>query len=135
MRDGPTAAFRVLIVDDHVDAAESLGLLVRWAGFEVRVAHDGPSALDVADAFRPSVALLDLSMPGMDGYEVARRLRERSDGAGLRLIAVTGSNERQDRERVRAAGFAHHVVKPVEIERLTSLLRSDPTPRGGHSFA
>lgn len=130
MPDGPTAAFRVLIVDDHVDAADSLGILVRWAGFDVRVAHDGPSALDVAGAFRPSVALLDLSMPGMDGYEVARRLRARSGCAEMRLIALTGSNEWQDRERVRAAGFEHHVVKPVEIARLTSLLRSAPNPLG-----
>jgi PAS domain S-box-containing protein len=116
---------RILVVDDNVDAANSLArLLKRVYGQEVRVAHDGPGALRLAGEFRPEFVLLDIGMPGMDGYEVARRMRERGDLGGARLIALTGWGQEADRLRSRDAGFAHHLVKPVDPEVLCRLLFS-----------
>ena len=82
-------------------------------GHEVRAVHDGPAALAAVEALRPDVVLLDIGMPGMSGYEVARRLRERPGGAALRLVALTGWGAEDDRRRTREAGFDHHLVKPV----------------------
>ena len=105
---------RILVVDDNVDAAKSLArLLTRLYGQEVRVAHDGPAALAAAGEFRPEVVLLDIGLPGMDGYEVARRLRERPEFEETLLVALTGWGQEADRERSRAAGFDHHLVKPA----------------------
>jgi CheY-like chemotaxis protein len=89
------------------------------------VAFNGADALAAIDTFRPDAVLLDLGMPGMDGYEVARRIRSRSDLAGVRLIALTGWGQEDDRERSRQAGFDHHVVKPIDIESLRRLFRND----------
>ena len=114
---------RVLVVDDNRDAADSLAVLVRIDGHDVRVAYDGPAALAAAEGFRPDVVLLDLGMPGMDGYEVCRRLRRSPELAGVRVIAVTGWGQDSDRRRSAEAGFDHHLVKPAdldEIARLTS---------------
>jgi PAS domain S-box-containing protein len=114
---------RILVVDDNVNAADSLGrLLSRFWGQEVRVAYDGPAALEVARSFRPEVVLLDIGLPGMDGCEVARRLRGEQGLADALLVAVTGWGQESDREMSRAAGFDHHLVKPVELEMLREVL-------------
>jgi PAS domain S-box-containing protein len=118
---GTRAARRVLVVDDNVDAAESLALVLRLGGHAVRVAHNGPRALELAGAERPEIVFLDIGMPGMDGYEVARRLRA-SGAAGTVLVALTGWGTPEDRRRSAAAGFDHHLVKPVEIDEVQRLL-------------
>lgn len=114
----------VLIVDDNRDAAESLAMLLRTAGAEVQVAHDGPTALAEFERSEPHVVLLDIGMPGMDGCEVARRLREISRPDRVVLVALTGWGQDEDRRRVREAGFDHHLVKPVDLASLQSLLTS-----------
>jgi CheY-like chemotaxis protein len=116
------AASRVLVVEDNADAAESLALLVRLWGHEVRVARDGPSALELARSFRPEVVLCDLGLPGMDGYEVRRRLRQEAGPGGLTLVAVTGYGHDEDRRRSKEAGFGLHLVKPVDSTALKELL-------------
>ncbi len=121
------AARRILVVDDNRDAADSLGLLLRFLGHEVRVAHDGPAALEAARAWRPAVVLLDIGMPGMDGYAVARALRALPELEGVVLIALTGWGQEEDRRRSRAAGFDHHLIKPVDLEALQALLAA-PAP-------
>jgi CheY-like chemotaxis protein len=114
---------RVLVVDDNTDAAELLTEALQHLGYDVQTAHDGPSALERARAFAPDVALLDIGLPVMDGYELAERLRS-SEGATAppTLIAVTGYGQETDRNRTAAAGFAHHLVKPINIQELSSLL-------------
>jgi CheY-like chemotaxis protein len=119
---------RVLVVDDNVDAAHTLAMLVQLAGHDVRVAYDGPPALTLAQAFQPQVVLLDLNLPAMDGYEVARRLRERPETHEAVLAAVTGWGQPEDRRRSKDAGFDRHFVKPVDPNVITKLL-SDA--RGG----
>jgi PAS domain S-box-containing protein len=113
---------RVLVVDDNVDAADSLALLLRLAGHDVRVAHDGPSALEAARAERPDAVFLDLGMPGMDGYEVARRLRQESGLDGVRLVALTGWGQDEDRRRTQEAGFDQHLVKPAGLAAVQAVL-------------
>jgi two-component system CheB/CheR fusion protein len=108
------ASRRVLIVDDSRDAAELLGEVLRMNGHDFRVVHDGPAALKAALEFKPDIVLLDLGLPGMDGYEVARRLREQ--GGNMRLIAVTGY--KRDAERLKEAGFDDHAIKPVDFRQL-----------------
>jgi PAS domain S-box-containing protein len=121
--DGEAARRRVLVVDDNEDSADSLALLLELKGHEVRVALDGPAALATAHAFQPEVVLLDIGLPGMDGYEVARRLRaERAGEGGLLLVALTGYGQDEDRRRSREAGFDHHLVKPVDFDELTRVL-------------
>jgi PAS domain S-box-containing protein len=118
---------RVLVVDDNEDAANSLALLLQLAGQEVRVAYDGPSALLMAQSFRPHLVLLDLGMPGMDGYEVARRLRQQPGTEKLRLVALTGWGQEKDRQRSLEAGFDRHLVKPLEPEALYTVLGESAT--------
>ena len=113
---------RLLIVDDNKDAADSLAVLLRFQGHEVRVAHDGASALNVLKEYRPDMIILDLGMPGMDGYEVARRLRRLPGLEKVRLTALTGWGQQTDRRRTAEAGFDHHLVKPVELNDLADLL-------------
>ena len=113
---------RVLIVDDNRDAATSLAELVRTWGHEPGVAHDGPDALGLAATFSPHVVLLDIGLPGLDGYEVARRLRERPVMRDVKLVALTGYGQEADRRRSREAGFDLHLVKPVDPDRLRALL-------------
>jgi signal transduction histidine kinase/ActR/RegA family two-component response regulator len=113
---------RLLIVDDNRDAARTLGTLLSSLGATTSVAFGGQQALEAIETFKPDAVLLDLGMPGMDGYEVARQIRARPAWAGLRLIALTGWGQDADRERSRQAGFDHHVVKPIEIEYLRQLL-------------
>jgi CheY-like chemotaxis protein len=111
------------VVDDSVDCADSLATLLRVAGHEVRTAYDGPTALEAAEAFRPEVVLLDIGLPRMDGYEVARRLRERERAGGRALlVAVTGYGQEEDRRRAEEAGFDAHLVKPAGPAALQRLL-------------
>jgi CheY-like chemotaxis protein len=118
----PVPIQRVLVVDDNVDAADSLALLLRVIGHETRIAHDGLEALVAARAFLPDVVLLDIGLPGMDGYEVARQLRGEPDLRTALLIAQTGYGQDEDRRRSREAGFDHHLVKPVDPDALRALL-------------
>jgi signal transduction histidine kinase len=118
------SALRVLLVDDNRDAADSLAMLLRMAGAQVQVAHDGPSALDALGPHRPHVALLDIGMPGMNGYELATQIRKRPEGRRTTLVALTGWGQEDDRRRSRAAGFEHHLVKPVAPRLLQDLLAS-----------
>jgi PAS domain S-box-containing protein len=119
-----SAGRRVLVVDDNRDAAELLGEGLRLHGHEVRVAYDGPGALEVAAAFEPEVALLDIGLPVMNGYELAHRLRER--GVRCHLVAVTGYGQEADRIRAREHGFDAHVVKPVDLDQMRELVRRAP---------
>jgi two-component system CheB/CheR fusion protein len=109
-------------VDDNVDAAESIALVLRIIGHEVRTAYQGPAALEAARAFRPEVVLLDIGMPGIDGYEVARRLRQEPALEKVLLVALTGYGQEEDRRRSREAAIDHHLVKPVGPEELRALL-------------
>jgi PAS domain S-box-containing protein len=122
--DPPAAAVhrRVLIVDDNMDAAETLGVLVRLWGHEVRIAFTGPEALKAAAELRPEIIILDIGLPEINGYDVARRLRERPEFAKTTLIALTGYGQEDDRRRSIEAGFDHHVTKPVLPEALRRLL-------------
>ncbi|HSN30249.1 MAG TPA: ATP-binding protein, partial [Kofleriaceae bacterium] len=116
---------RVLVVDDNVDSAQMLDAFLRELGHEPVVAHDGPGALEVLDRFVPDVAVLDIGLPVMDGYELARRLRERLGPEKLRLIAMTGYGQESDKQRATEAGFDHHLVKPIALDALTSLLMGE----------
>ncbi len=115
---------RVLVVDDNLDAADSLALLLRVEGHEVQVCHDGPEALAAVDRFHPEVVLLDIGLPGMDGYEVARRLRGRSETEAALLVALTGYGQEEDVRRSLDAGFDHHFVKPADLAALSALFAS-----------
>ena len=112
---------RILVVDDIPDAAESLALLLRVEGHEVRTAHDGPNALEVVGAFRPEVALLDIGLPRMDGYELARRLRGVPGLEATLLVALTGYGQEEDRRKSMEAGFDGHLVKPADPAALRAL--------------
>jgi CheY-like chemotaxis protein len=122
----PGNPLRVLVVDDNADTADTLATLLELEGHQVRLAHDGPTALAAAAAFRPDAIVLDLGLPGMDGFEVARRLRCRNGGPKPMLVAVSGYGQDEDRRRTRQAGFDHHLVKPAEIGTLRSLLTTSP---------
>lgn len=117
-----SSPIRVLIVDDYVLATESLATLLQELGFETQIAYDGASALAAVAQFRPAVALVDIGLPVMDGYEVARRLRRTPGCEHLPLVALTGYGQQSDRERVKQAGFDEHLVKPVDAERIGTLI-------------
>jgi CheY-like chemotaxis protein/nitrogen-specific signal transduction histidine kinase len=120
--DPARSSARVLIVDDNRDAAQSLALMLDLEGHEVRTAADGLEALEVAEAFRPKVVLLDIGMPGIDGYETARRLRARPWAKSTLLCAQTGWGQEDDKRMARSAGFDRHLVKPVDPEELNRIL-------------
>jgi two-component system CheB/CheR fusion protein len=124
----PSRGLRVLVVEDNVDAAESLSALLRLWGHDVRVVHDGLAALDAARQQHPEVVLLDIGLPGLDGYQVAKRLREDADLDGALLVAMTGYGQPDDRRRSREAGIHHHFVKPVEPFVLRTLLANLGAP-------
>jgi CheY-like chemotaxis protein len=124
---------RVLVVDDNADAAEMLGQLLGMMGHEVRMATDPLSALDAAAGFIPEVVVLDIGLPEIDGYELAGRLRSLPGLATSRLIALTGYGQERDRERSRAAGFHEHLVKPVDIDRLETLVETSRPLRQNHA--
>ena len=124
---GPTLqehrARRVLLVEDHADARHILALMLKRDGHDVRVAGDGPSALIEAQRFAPEIVLLDIGLPGMDGYAVAKQLRALPELSRVRLIALTGYGQPEDREQSRAAGFDEHLLKPVEAANLLAMLQ------------
>jgi PAS domain S-box-containing protein len=118
---------RVLVADDNRDAADSLAMLLELSGHEVRVAHDGLTALSLAQVFRPDISVLDIGMPNLSGYEVAQALRRETWGAHIRLIARSGWGQEEDRRRAQEAGFDHHLTKPVAPETLAALLLDNPS--------
>jgi CheY-like chemotaxis protein/anti-sigma regulatory factor (Ser/Thr protein kinase) len=129
----PAGAGRVLVVDDNVDSAEILAKLLRHSGHDVRTAYTGPTALEAAAAHPPDVVLLDIGLPELNGYEVARRLRQQPRLEGVRLVAMTGYGQESDLQLTREAGFDSHLLKPVDFlkvrELLTTLLA--PPSSGG----
>ncbi|MDP3911359.1 MAG: PAS domain S-box protein [Gemmatimonadales bacterium] len=114
---------RILVVDDNHDAADSLAMLLRLSGHDVRTAHDGPEAVAALSAFQPDVALLDLGMPGMTGYELAGAIRRQPNGRDIVLVAVTGWGQEDYRHKSKEAGFDHHLTKPVEFDVLQAVLK------------
>ncbi len=113
---------KVLVVDDSVDSAESMAIILEMSGHDVRKAHNGPDALRAAAEYRPDVVLMDIGMPGMSGHEVAQKMRETASMRDVVLIAMTGYGRQVDREQSRAAGFDHHLVKPLDFEKLNEVL-------------
>jgi PAS domain S-box-containing protein len=120
----PIPRHRILVVDDNRDAAEMLAELLELMGNDLRTAHDGVEAVEVAGEFRPDVVLLDIGLPKMNGYEVAEKIREQPWGKAMVLVALTGWGQEEDRRRSREAGFDHHLIKPVEPDALLKLLTS-----------
>ena len=118
------SSLRILIVDDNQDAAVMLAMLLKAQGFSTRVAHDGPDAILAALAFHPRVVLLDIGLPGMDGYEVCRQLRANPQLADTTFVALTGWGGKEDKKRSRIAGFAFHLVKPIDLDQLNEVLQS-----------
>jgi signal transduction histidine kinase/integral membrane sensor domain MASE1/CheY-like chemotaxis protein len=118
----PARRLRILLVEDNEDSAEALDHLLRRKGHEMHVARDGNDGLARALALRPDVVLLDIGLPGLDGFEVARRLRKQADEDGTLLVALTGYGQEADRRRARESGFDHHLVKPVALEDLARIL-------------
>jgi CheY-like chemotaxis protein len=133
VRPGPSPRSRqgrrILLADDNVEFADSLASLLASRGHEVRIAHDGAEALAAVEGFTPEFAFLDIGMPKVHGYELARRLRERPDTAECVLVAVTGWGQEDDRRRAREAGFDRHLVKPVDPSEIESLLQLTGRPQ------
>ena len=129
------ASRRVLVVDDNRDAAESLGMLLRLFGADVRVVYNGVDALEVLTEYTPAAVLLDIGMPKMDGHEVARQIRQRPELKDVTLIALTGWGQEEDRRLSRTAGFNHHLIKPADAGTLQSLLLSPEDREQGHRTA
>jgi CheY-like chemotaxis protein len=113
---------RVLVLDDNLDVGRTLAALLKHAGHDVRLAHDGPAAIQIARDYQPETVLVDIGLPGMDGYELARRLRNEAGLQRAMLAALTGYGHEEDRRRSDEAGFDHHLTKPVRSETLLSLL-------------
>jgi CheY-like chemotaxis protein len=120
----PVVPRRVLIADDNRDGAESLGMLLRMEGHDVLIVHDGRAATEAFATFGPEVALLDIGMPEISGYEVARSVRQGPFGHSVTLVAITGWGKDTDKARALAAGFNHHFTKPVEPEELMKVLQA-----------
>lgn len=120
-REAPRAGRRILVVDDNIDGANSLALLLQAMGHQVHVAHDGAEGIDTARRVRPQFLFVDIVMPGMDGYEVARQLRLEMPPSDLRIFAMSGFGQDEDRERGAQAGIDRHLVKPIEREFLDHL--------------
>ena len=124
----PAKGRRVLVVDDNEDAADSLATLLGVMRYDVRVAYDGPEAIEAADAFTPAVALLDIGLPKLSGYDIARHIR-RTRGDKVLLVAITGWGQEDDRRRAREAGFDHHFTKPADFEVLLELIEQEMKQR------
>ncbi len=120
----PLDKTRVLVVDDNHDAGDTMSQILELLGADVRTARDGLQALAAFADYRPSVVLLDIGMPGMNGYEVAQAIRARYPGDATKLVALTGWGQDEDRRKARDAGFDHHMVKPADIAALEALLSS-----------
>jgi CheY-like chemotaxis protein len=119
-RTGPS--LRVLVVDDNVDTAQTLGMLLTALRHDVRTAHDGTAALEAALDFRPNLVLLDIGLPGLNGFEVAKRLRQQPVLSSVVLVAMTGYSQESDRLRSQEAGFDHHLVKPADFGKVQQIL-------------
>jgi two-component system CheB/CheR fusion protein len=119
-----TPPTRILVADDNVDSADCLARLLKIAGHELRVAYDGPTALALATNFQPKVVLLDIGIPGLSGYDIARRLRENPETKNATLVAITGWGQPEDQQRSREAGFDYHLLKPIKPETLQQLVAS-----------
>jgi DNA-binding response OmpR family regulator len=117
----PEKAHRVLVVDDNEDAADSLATLLDVMGYNVRIAYDGPEAIVAADEFQPEVALLDIGLPRLSGYDIARHVREKR-GEDVLLVAITGWGQEEDRRLAREAGFDHHFTKPADFDALLGVI-------------
>ena len=126
--DTSSVSHRLLVVDDNKDAATSFAMLLRLKGHEVQVAHDGPSALALATSYRPDTVFLDIGMPGMDGYEVAQRLRQHPELKNVVLAALTGWGQEEDRRHTAEAGFDHHLVKPPDLTAVEGVLAEFKKP-------
>jgi len=126
----PCARLRILVADDNRDSADSCRMLLESSGYEVRVAYSGQEAFDIAANFRPDVALLDIGMPQMNGYQVARRVRGTEWGAEPMLIAMTGWGQESDKQQAREAGFDRHLTKPIDMDRLMLLIEERGSPQG-----
>jgi DNA-binding response OmpR family regulator len=122
---------RVLVVDDNEDAADSLATLLGVMGYSVRTAYDGPEGIEAADEFQPAVALLDIGLPKLSGYDIARHVRERR-GEDVLLVAITGWGQDEDRRRAREAGFDHHFTKPADFAQLLELIDRELKQRSSH---
>ncbi|HUG52200.1 MAG TPA: response regulator [Vicinamibacteria bacterium] len=122
----PSPARRVLVVDDNADSAETMEMLLQVGGRQVRTARDGPSAIAAASEQRPDVILLDIGLPGMTGYELAEKLRQTPGAEKALLVAMTGYGQAEDRARSRQAGFAAHLVKPIQPDALARLMAELP---------
>jgi CheY-like chemotaxis protein len=109
-------------VDDSVDTAESLAMLLQECGHEVRIAHDGPTAIEMAVDCRPEIVLLDIGLPGFDGFEVAKRVRQEPSLDHMVLVAMTGYGQESDRQRSHDAGFDHHLSKPADFGKVQQIL-------------
>jgi CheY-like chemotaxis protein len=120
-------ARRILLVEDNTDQAEMMVMLLEFRGHEVTVAPDGPGAIERAESYRPDLILLDLGLPDMDGYEVARQLRRIPGLAHTPLVALTGYGQQKDRNRTAEAGFAYHLVKPVDPDLLERVVNEVTT--------
>jgi CheY-like chemotaxis protein len=118
----PSAPQRILVIDDNSDVAEALARLLQDFGHEVQIALGGPDGLKTAAVFGPEVVFVDIGMPGMDGYEVARQLRRRTESKKSKLVALSGYGRDEDRRRSLEAGFDTHLVKPVDVKALTNVL-------------
>jgi CheY-like chemotaxis protein len=113
---------RILVVDDHRDSAESLAMVLRLSGHDVRTARDGRQAIVEAEVYQPDLVLLDIGLPGLDGYEVARRLRATPLAGHFKLVALSGYTREEDRREAFSAGFDHYLIKPVDFDALQKLL-------------
>jgi DNA-binding response OmpR family regulator len=120
----PAAGLRILVIDDNQDSADSLAMMLQMIGHEVRSATDGMAGLETAKVFRPEVMFLDIRMPGISGYDIARLVRGQQWGERVSLVALTGWGQDDDVSRAREAGFNHHLVKPVGLDAVLSLLSS-----------
>jgi CheY-like chemotaxis protein len=128
IRDVEIPKLSVLVVDDNRDAATTLGMLLQLLGCDVATANDGPSALQILKTYHPTVVFLDIGMPGMDGYEVARRIRKMPDSETMTVVALTGWGQQEDRRLSADSGFDHHMLKPADITTLKNLFLSIGTP-------
>jgi CheY-like chemotaxis protein len=113
---------RILVVDDNVDGAVTLSVILKHMGHSVRITHDGASALAVAPEFKPQLILMDIGMPGMDGYETCSRMRAADWSASVRIVALTGWGQEEDKRKAQRAGFDEHMVKPIDRRTLMALV-------------
>jgi CheY-like chemotaxis protein len=127
-RATPERPRRVLVVDDNVDACESIALILGLGGYDAKCVHDGPSVLQAALDWRPDAIVLDIGLPGMSGYEVARQLRAHEELRGVMLVAMTGYGQQADRKRAQEAGFDRHATKPVDPQQLQDMLAEGLAP-------